>query len=229
MLDVFVDKSSVRMVFELMELDLGAYLRLRRRLSASTVTSLARQLFAGLEYMHLQGVMHRDLKPQNLLLSAVDSNDPCLKIADLGLARFVQEPVQMYSSEMITLWYRPPELLLGADSYGPEVDIWSAGVIVFEMSLGRPLFAGSSDVRQLGLIVQILGMPDTREWPEMWDYPTCDELWLEISPGNPSSLEEVAASQLSSALLALIRHCLHYRPLDRCSAVEALQNEMFAQ
>jgi cyclin-dependent kinase len=99
-------------------------------LPLSTVKSLMYQLVKGLAHCHKHGVMHRDLKPQNLLL---DETNLCLKIADLGLGRAFSIPVKSYTHEIVTLWYRAPEVLLGTTHYSTPVDMWSVGCIFAEL------------------------------------------------------------------------------------------------
>ncbi|OMH81603.1 Cyclin-dependent kinase-like protein [Zancudomyces culisetae] len=113
------------------------------------------QLLCGVEYSHRNRVLHRDLKPQNLLISKKGE----LKLGDFGLARAYGIPVRSYSHEVVTLWYRAPDVLLGSRKYGPEIDIWSVGCIFAEMVTGRPLFPGNSVADQLLKIFKVLGTP----------------------------------------------------------------------
>ena len=124
----------------------------RERLCRRAIARVALDLFAGIAHCHAYGIMHRDIKPENLLLSQSGR----LKLADFGLAREVLDPMpgddtRPYTPQMITLWYRAPEILLGAP-YGVGVDVWSAGCVVGEMCLGRPLFAGESEMDMLALV-----------------------------------------------------------------------------
>lgn len=216
------------MVFEMLDMDLSSYLA-RNIITTPEVWALTGQMLAGLEYMHRSGIIHRDLKPQNLLLKAnVDGGGfPVLKIADFGLARSTCEPVKAYSSEMITLWYRPPELLLDAISYGSEVDIWSAGCIVAEMALGQPLLAGHDVDDQLARIVQCLGLPLREDWPEIWDMPSSSKLDT-VRLRRPSRpLDSVLGHCMSRLGITLVSRCLSYSPAGRCTAASALEMELF--
>ena len=101
------------------------------------------QLLSGLEHCHLHGVIHRDIKGANLLVN----NDGVLKMADFGLANFCStKHKQPLTSRVVTLWYRPPELLLGSTNYEVSVDLWSVGCVFAEMFLGKPILQGRTEV-----------------------------------------------------------------------------------
>ncbi|VDP57241.1 unnamed protein product [Schistosoma curassoni] len=111
------------------------------------------QLLRGLAYCHERRILHRDLKPQNLLINSRGD----LKLADFGLARAKSIPIKTYSNEVVTLWYRPPDILLGSTEYSTHIDMWGVGCIFYEMATGWPLFPGSTVEEQLTLIFKRLG------------------------------------------------------------------------
>ncbi len=127
------------------------------------IKSFLFQLLKGVAYIHSKLVLHRDLKPQNLLISRQGQ----LKIADFGLARPFGAPVRAFSHEVVTLWYRAPDVLLGSKCYSTSIDMWSIGCIFAEMITGKPLAAGDSNYKQMLEIQQVLGAPSPSEWPEM--------------------------------------------------------------
>lgn len=149
-------------------------------LRLSEVKCLMRQLLQGLSYCHRHGVLHRDLKTANLLIN--DKGN--LKVGDFGLARISGESQKM-TQNVITVWYRPPELLLGAESYGREVDMWSAGCIMAEMILGTPLFREDNEMAMLNRIFTVLGMPD-----EAWEESTKMKGWQKYLDWRAACIEK---------------------------------------
>lgn len=151
------------MVFEYCDQDLKKYFdSCNGEIDPDTVKSFMQQLLKGLAFCHSHNVLHRDLKPQNLLINKNGE----LKLADFGLARAFGIPVKCYSAEVVTLWYRPPDVLFGAKIYNTSIDQWSAGCIFAELANGgRPLFPGSDIEDQLKRIFKILGEPSEETWP----------------------------------------------------------------
>lgn len=154
--------SSLYLVFEYMEHDLAGLAAVQKvKFSESQVKCYMKQLLSGLEHCHNNGVLHRDVKGSNLLID----NEGILKIADFGLASFYDpEHQQPMTSRVVTLWYRPPELLLGATNYGVGVDLWSAGCILAELLARKPIFPGRTEVEQLHKIFRLCGSPSEEYW-----------------------------------------------------------------
>ncbi|KZV39976.1 cyclin-dependent kinase G-2 [Dorcoceras hygrometricum] len=154
--------DSIFMVMEYMEHDLkGLMETIKQPFSQSEVKCLMLQLLGGVKYLHDNWVLHRDLKTSNLLMN----NRGELKICDFGLARQYGSPLKPYTSLVVTLWYRAPELLLGAKQYSTAIDMWSLGCIMAELLSKEPLFNGKTEVEQLDKIFKILGTPNETIWP----------------------------------------------------------------
>lgn len=159
------------------------------------------------------------MKPQNLLLSTTG----LIKLADFGLARAFGVPVRTFTHEVVTLWYRPPEILLGCKFYSTEVDIWSLGAIFSEMATHKVLFKGDSEIDQLFHIFRILGTPDEESWPgvsKLPDYKTSFPKWTKqkLRDFNP---------QLNQDGIELLQQMLVYKPEDRMTAKRALLHNFF--
>ena len=167
LIDVIYTPKKLTLVFEFLEQDLKKFIEVHQgNLETGMIRQLLMQLLSGLAYCHYRSVLHRDLKPQNLLVEK-----HTLKIADFGLGRAVGIPVKRYTNEAVTLWYRAPDVLLGSTSYNAGIDLWSVGCIFYEMATGEPLFAGTKEFDQLLLIFQCLGTPSNEDWPKMHSYP----------------------------------------------------------
>uniref|UniRef100_A0A8C3UA80 Cyclin-dependent kinase 2 n=1 Tax=Catharus ustulatus TaxID=91951 RepID=A0A8C3UA80_CATUS len=177
------------------------------------------QLLQGLAFCHAHRVLHRDLKPQNLLINAEGS----IKLADFGLARAFGVPVRTYTHEVVTLWYRAPEILLGCKYYSTAVDIWSLGCIFAEMITRRALFPGDSEIDQLFRIFRTLGTPDEAAWPgvsALPDYKATFPRWAR------QDLAKVLPP-LDDEGRKLLAQMLHYDPNKRISAKAALGHPFF--
>jgi mitogen-activated protein kinase 15 len=156
------NSKDLYLVFEYMETDLHAVIR-ANILQEVHKQYIMYQSFKALKYMHSAKLVHRDLKPSNLLLNA----ECLMKVADFGLARSLLNDVpdvaekDVLTDYVATRWYRAPEILLGSNTYGMSVDIWSLGCIFGEMLGGKPLFPGQNTLHQLELVGRVIGAPDT--------------------------------------------------------------------
>eukprot|EP00117_Sycon_ciliatum_P048409 scpid73859/ scgid34474/ Cyclin-dependent kinase 5; Cell division protein kinase 5; Serine/threonine-protein kinase PSSALRE; Tau protein kinase II catalytic subunit len=221
LLDVIHSEKKLTMVFEYCDQDLRRYCDgLKSGLPPSQVQSLMYQLLRGLDFCHESNILHRDLKPQNLLVN----RNGDLKLADFGLARAFGIPVKSFSAEVVTLWYRPPDVLMGAKMYTTSIDMWSAGVIFAEMSnCGRPLLPGSDIDDQLKRIYRLVGTPTEVDWPEMKQCP--DFKQLAVYNAQPLS---AAVPLLSTDARNLLSKLLICNPDRRMAAQQALQHRYFA-
>ncbi|KAI7127320.1 Negative regulator of the PHO, partial [Hortaea werneckii] len=160
-------------------------------------------------------------KPQNLLIN----NQGQLKLADFGLARAFGIPVNTFSNEVVTLWYRAPDVLLGSRTYNTSIDIWSAGCIMAEMFTGRPLFPGTTNEDQLLKIFRLMGTPSERSWPGISTFPEYKTSWPVYATQELRNL----LPQVDGLGLQLLGQMLQVRPEMRCSAQQALAHPWFAE
>lgn len=220
LLDVFGQKSNVSIVFDFMETDLEVVIRdTNIIMTAPHIKSYILQTLLGLEYLHANWVLHRDMKPNNLLIN----EKGVLKIGDFGLARFYGSPNRPYSHQVVTRWYRCPELLFGARSYSDGVDIWAVGCIAAELLIRAPFLPGDTDLDQLNRIFQVLGTPTEADWPDMKCLP--DYVTFKEFPRLPMREIFTAASD---DLLDVLDLTLAINPAKRCSASQALQMPYFS-
>jgi len=220
--DVVHTEKRLTLVFEFLDKDLKKHMTTSgdKGLKLQQCKSFLYQLCDGLHYCHKSHVLHRDLKPQNLLIS----NDGQLKLADFGLARSFGIPVRSLTHEVITLWYRPPDVLMGSKHYSTSVDMWSVGCIFAEMLTGRPLFPGASDKDQLHKIFQTLGTPNLESWPEMEKLPQYNPDFPLFEATDLGKLFPMLDSKGTSLLIGF----LQYDPEQRISANDAMNHEYLA-
>ncbi|KAG2484596.1 hypothetical protein HYH03_016637 [Edaphochlamys debaryana] len=218
------------LVLELLECDLHTYLQARPEASElRQVKSVMYQVLSGLRHAHSRGIMHRDLKPQNLLVGADGAGGRVkVKIADFGLARgYLPEVDQAaaYTDWVVTLYYRPPELLLGCKHYGPALDVWSAGCVLAELLNVAPLFRADSEIGMLYDIFQKMGTPGKGTWPAaraMCNYNEQFPKWgaKPLHKLVPRLSHDPCGQELLGGLLAL-------DPTRRLSATQALRHPWF--
>ncbi|KAH8849909.1 Cyclin-dependent kinase 10 [Schistosoma japonicum] len=213
---------SIFLVMEYCEQDMASLLdNMPNPFTESQVKCIMLQIFKGLRYLHENFIIHRDLKVSNLLM-----NDKGLvKIADFGLSRPTHSHNPMTPC-VVTLWYRAPEILLGDKNQTKAVDIWSAGCIMGELLLHKPLLPGKTEVHQLELIIDLLGTPNDQIWPNLSKLPALEKISLKKQPYN--NLRHTFP-WLSDAGLRLLNFLFMYDPSKRARARECCQSSYFRE
>nr|AOO87127.1 cyclin dependent kinase A [Kalanchoe daigremontiana] len=223
LLDVSHNEKDLCLVFEFLDMDLRMYMDSFPDFSKDQdlIKRFMYQILDGLSFCHSRRILHRDLKPQNLL---IDQPTHTLKLADFGLARAFDVPLKTYTHEVVTLYYRAPEILLGPHSYSTPVDIWAVGCIFAEMVNFEPLFAGDSELNHLLSMFRILGTPNDDVWPGVSSYPffkkTVFRQWSSQSLGT-------LLPNLCSNGIDLLSRMLCYDPSQRITAKAALEHDYF--
>jgi len=229
LLDCFCRPGELVLVFEILDSDLKLHMTaLGGKLQPNGVHDFAHQLLKGMEFCHASRIIHRDLKPQNLLISKADLR---LKIADFGLARAFTLPMpQKLTHEVVTLYYRPLEILMGSQLYSIPVDMWSVGCIFAEMATGAPIFADTFNPSEIGTafkIFQKLGTPTEAEWPGLSALPDFKPSFPKWRPKGWANIRNTSA-QLGATGIDLLDQLMLYNPSARISARAALQHPYFA-
>ncbi|XP_032925995.1 cyclin-dependent kinase 10-like isoform X1 [Catharus ustulatus] len=241
--------ESIFLVMGYCEQDLASLLEnMQTPFSEAQVKCIILQVLKGLQYLHENYIIHRDLKVSNLLMT----DKGCVKIADFGLARTYGMPPKPMTPKVVTLWYRAPELLLGMTTQTTSIDMWAAGCILAELLAHKPLLPGTSEIHQIDLIVQLLGTPNENIWPvsslplfpvlSPWLFP-----WPLLTLCFPQGFSKLPlATQytlrkqpynnlkhrfpwLSEAGLRLLNFLFMYDPKKRATAKDCLESSYFKE
>ncbi|KAL9005123.1 MAG: hypothetical protein Q9188_002077 [Gyalolechia gomerana] len=191
----------------------------------SEIKTLLLQLTSAVEYLHSNWILHRDLKTSNILMN----NRGQIKIADFGMARYYGDPPPKLTQLVVTLWYRGPELLLGAEKYGAEVDLWSLGCIFGELLTKEPLLQGKNEVDQLTKIFELCGIPTEQTWPGFKRLPNARSLRLPSNPHTTGSVIRAKFPFLTLAGTQLLTALLSLNPKSRPTASEVLAHTYFKE
>ncbi|KAG5578275.1 hypothetical protein H5410_058409 [Solanum commersonii] len=233
LLDVVHSEKRLYLVFEYLDLDLKKHMDSCPEFSKDTgVVKVSKikiyiplelfvyQMLCGIAYCHSRRVLHRDLKPQNLL---IDPRTNVLKLADFGLGRAFGIPVRTFTHEVVTLWYRAPEILLGSRHYSTPVDVWSAGCIFAEMVNQQPLFPGDSEIDELFKIFRVVGTPIEDTWTGVTSLPDYKSTFPKWPPKDLATV----VPNLDTAGFDLLGKMLCLDPSKRITARSALEHEYF--
>lgn len=204
------NSQFLTLVFEYCPTDLHRFMK-TKRLTTLEIVSFSYQLLSAVSVLHAQSIIHRDIKPHNLLIK-----DSVLKLADFGLSRTMNIPHSRLSVDVVTLWYRPPEILMKCNDYSIASDMWSCGCVIAEMALGRPIFQGKDETTQLAKIAEILGISN--------DYPHMQTVCGAVKSEQTlrSILEDV-----DEHVVLLIESLLQTSPEKRSTAQQALKSQIF--
>ena len=228
LLEMMVDRNQIYMIFDYMDHDLtGLLTHPDLKLEEQHCKYLFKQLMEGLNYLHKRRIIHRDIKGSNILVDYMGR----LKIADFGLAR----PMKIlkdgespdYTNRVITIWYRPPELLLGATDYGREVDIWGVGCLLMELYQKHAIFQGFDEIGQLTKIFNVMGTPGITDWPEIDNLPWFEMLKPKVNLSN--RFRKMYASLMSPSGFDLAEKLLCMNPNKRLTAHQALEHSYFTE
>jgi cell division cycle 2-like protein len=220
---VVSDGGGIFMVMEYMEYELQLLMKaVEQPFRIGEVKYWMKSLLEGVKYLHDNWVLHRDLKTVNILLNKEGE----LKICDFGLSRQYGSPLKPYTSGVVTLWYRAPELLLGQKHYSTAIDMWSVGCIMAELLAKKVLFQGETDVGQLGKIFEILGIPNETDWPGVSKLPGFKGIQVKQVETLRQRFSGTCFTGSASGL-DLLTKLLTYDPGKRITVDDALSHDWF--
>ncbi|CAD8147608.1 unnamed protein product [Paramecium pentaurelia] len=217
----FLDEKKIYLVFDSMKYDLRKYLDKNTSITLNNLKPIIYQILLGLSYCHSRRVLHRDLKPQNILLNETMT----VKLADFGLSRVFPFPMPKFTREIATPWYRAPELMLGDDNYGTGVDIWAVGCIMAECLNGFPLFQGDSQVDMLFKIMKLLGTPTDANYFGLSKLPNFMITFPKFR--GEDLTQRIPKLENNQLALELLQSMLQLNPGKRPQAKELLRNQWF--
>lgn len=224
LVDVFSASDNLNLVLEFLPYDLEVLIKDQSIIfKPSDIKSWLLMTLRGIHHCHRNFILHRDLKPNNLLIAP----DGQLKIADFGLARSLGNANEDLSPNVVTRWYRAPELLFGAKHYTTAVDIWSIGIIFAELMLRIPYLPGKDDVDQLDVTFRALGTPTEQIWPNVSSLPLYNALKVYAPPSRQELRNRFSAA--TEKALDLLIAMTQLDPINRVNLTKALMHEYFIE
>lgn len=221
LIDTVHSDDKLYLIFEYLEKDLRKFIESSKTLQEPLIKKFLFQILSGISHCHRHRVLHRDMKPQNLLID-INQN---IKLCDFGLARAFCLPMKTYTHEVVTLWYRAPEILLGSKKYSTPVDIWSIGCIFAELVLGKPIFTGDSEIDQIFKIFAVLGTPDESTYPGIGALP---DFKFTFPKWKAQDFQSIFKG-ISELGIDLLSRMLIIDPTQRISAKNALLHPYFSE
>ena len=222
--DIALSDKKIELCLEYCPFDLRKYVDAFRDntkiYNLKTIKTIMYQILKATDHLHSKKILHRDLKPQNILIC---DQTLITKIADFGLSRVYSIPIRPYTKEVLTLWYRAPELMLGLNQYSCGLDMWSVGCIFAELFLKKPLFTGDSEVDQLFRIFQVLGTPTDATLPGYKSFPDFNKdfpVWT--GTGLSKHIADKMAVKMDPLAFDLLEKLLVIDPCRRLTAKEGL-------
>ena len=219
-----MNDKKIEIYLEYCEYDLRKFIdkfrMTNKELPINNIKRIMHQIFKATDFLHSKKILHRDLKPQNIL---VCENNILTKLADFGLSRVYTIPIRPYTREVLTLWYRAPELMLGLNQYSIGLDMWSIGCILAELFLKKPLFPGDSEIDQIYKIFRVLGTPNEQTLPMFKYFPDYNEqfpIWPYTGLKSYCDLGKIMDPQA----LDLLEKLIVLDPCKRITSKEALQH-----
>lgn len=224
LIDIFMAYDNLNLVLEFLPTDLEVVIKDKNILfTPADIKSWMLMTLRGVYHVHRNFILHRDLKPSNLLISP----EGLIKVADFGLARAVPGPREMLTSNVVTRWYRAPELLFGAKHYTYAVDVWSIGVIFAELMLRIPYLPGQDDMNQMEVTFRALGTPTDKDWPEVSSFAGYNKLQIYPPPSRDELRKRFIAATESA--LTLMENMLMMNPQTRWDTIQCLESEYFKE
>lgn len=219
-------KGNVYLVFEYMEHDISGLTNLKVSFPIPAIKCILFQILQGVKYLHMNNIIHRDIKSANILLNSKGE----IKVGDFGLARIINpnpNSIRKYTNRVVTLWYRAPELLFGSTNYSTPIDVWAIGCVFSELMTSVPLFKGLKEAEQVEKIFEKLGSPTEENWPGVTALPFFNQLNPRVKYPNHFRDFFKDNNKVEDVAFDLLKSMLRLNPNKRISIDDALNHEYF--